>query len=263
MSDIRLDARLEVPFARGRDIQFDDLTRLCDRLKECLRTTESAITDEIPQAKYRLDDLELGSINVALTPIEGSSVERVAAETIKLFKSSIAALQLDGIVDQRLTRVALLAYKRLAETFLKRKSIVRVAGVDITTRLVANIDELLGRYFVSEGTVKGRIERLNIHNKRECALFTPIHDRGIECSFDTDTFEEVHASVGKNATVYGKLRFSGRSATPDHIYITSVEIHPDDDDLPTLGALRGLLDVSALGGLSSTAFLANVRNGEE
>jgi hypothetical protein len=264
MSETRLEARLEPPVTPGREIQFDDLTRLCDRLKECLRATESALTDEAPHAKYQLVELELASVDIALKPLRGSRLEDIAASTIRLFTSTVAALQFDGIVDPRINRAALQSYRKFADTFLKRDSTVRIGGVSLTTRFVSNIDDLLGRYFVSEGTVKGRIERLNIHHdKNVCALFSPIHDRGIECSFDSEVFPQVHAAVGKNATVLGKLKFSGRSALPEHIYITSVEVHPDDDDLPTLGSLRGLLGPDALGGMSTEDFLASVRNGSD
>jgi hypothetical protein len=258
-----LKARLEVPEDRGREIQFDDLTKLCDRLKECLRATESSITEDVPRARYKLTELELGSVDIALAPAERGQLTDVAASTIGLFNRSVAAINAGKGVDDRLTRVALQAYKKLAETFLRRKSTVSIAGIQITTRFVANIEELLGRYFMSEGSVKGRIERLNIHNKNECALYSPIHDRGIECSFDTETFPEVHAALGKNSTVLGKLKFSGRSALPEHIHITSVQIHPDDDELPTLGSLRGFLGASALGGMSTTEFLSSMRNGDE
>ncbi len=262
MADIFLEAKLEVPLDRGREVQFDDLTRLCDRLKECLRTTETSITNEAPQAKYRLKELELGSIDIVLGAAHNNPLADIASGTIQLFNSSVAALQTGGIVDPRLTRLTLIAYKKFAETFMRRNSQLKIGGLPITSRFVANIDELLGRYFISEGSVKGRIERLNIHNKNECALFSPIHDRGIECNFDTTVFPEVHAAVGRNATVFGKLKFSGRSALPEHIHILSVQVHPPDDELPTLGSLRGLLDISALGGLSTADFLATVRNGD-
>lgn len=256
-----LDARLEMPFERGRYVQFDDLTRLCDRLKECLRSTESAVTGDTPNAKYRLRELELGSIEISLAPLYSEESAGIAADTIQLFNTTVAALQSGTQVDDRLGRPTLLVYKKLAETFFRRNSRISVGGVEITSRFVANIDELLGRYFVSEGSVKGRIERLNIHNKRECALFSPIHDRGIECSFETETFPVVHAAVGKNATVFGKLKFSGRSALPDHILITGIDVHPEDDDLPTLESLRGLITSSNLDNLGPSGFLASIRNG--
>ncbi len=263
MARTELQAKLETDPNRGGRVQFDDLTRLCDRLKECLRATETAITDKIPRAKYELTGLALGSVEMAMTPIANGPLSDVAAGTIRLFKNSVAALQTGKSVDPRLGRHALEAYKRLAEAFLRRKSRVSVAETVITTRFVANIEDLLGRYFMSEGSVKGRIERLNIHNKNECALFSPIHDRGIECNFDTEVFQEVHAAVGRNATVQGRLKFSGRSALPEHIYITSVQLHPDDAELPTLGSLRGMLSEDALGGLSVAGFVASLRIGNE
>lgn len=248
MTSPRLEAYVKGSDDRGGELYFDDLTRLCENLSACLRATEAAITQKRPQARYHLDRIESGSISLIIGVEQECEESSIANEAIRLFNNTVDALQKGSAVDSRLGRKALEAYRQLAERFLKHRAQLRLSGVKITSRFVSTVDELLQRFFVSHGSVKGRIERLNIHNRNECSLYVPISDIGIDCTFDKELFSQVHAAVGQNATIYGTLEFSGQNALPETVKIDSIEIHRADKELPTLMELRGLLRKSPING---------------
>jgi hypothetical protein len=151
----------------------------------------------------------------------------------------------------------------MADRFLRKGRKLAIAGVAITTQFVANIEKLLGEMSVSEGSIKGRVERQDIHERNAFTLFTPLATTGIVCTYDKDKFELVNSAMGKYVTVTGKLHFRGWEGIPVRVTMTDLEIHPPDDDLPTLASLRGLLSDSATGGLSAIDFIHTLRHGEK
>src|SRR5262249_9323233 len=92
----------------------------------------------------------------------------------------------------------------------------------------------------SVGTVKGRLERLNVHNRQEFIIYPPIAGVHVRCLFPEDLFSLVQAAIKQNITVSGTLVFRPESAFPERVHVRSIDIHPADEELPKLAALRGL-----------------------
>src|ERR1700733_9724595 len=91
------------------------------------------------------------------------------------------------------------------------------------------------------GAVKGRLERLNLHDRNEFTLYPPISGFSVTCEFPEELFETVQHAIRRNVTVYGKLTFKQQGPYPERVVVQTLEIHPDDSELPTLHSLRGVL----------------------
>jgi hypothetical protein len=259
MTAVLVEARLEGPQGDRHQVYLGDLKQLSDQLSTCLGVAEKAITKARPRIKYRIENLGTGSLVLTLGNGE-SDAQSPYNKTVALFNRTVSALQAGAAIDPRIGRPALESFRKLVDVFLRRNRSLSLNGVELTTRYIANIDDLLKMTIVSEGSFKGRIERLNIHNKNEFALYTPLSEHGVVCTFDPELFQEVRDAIGKSATVSGKLHFHGDEGFPAHINVNSIVTNPDDDELPTLASLRGIFPASAFGNQSAIEFIQTVRD---
>jgi hypothetical protein len=197
---------------------------------------------------------------MTVSTVSPPDAPQAGREVYDTFKRTIRALESGDKVDSRLRPSDLKVFRELAAPVWRGEKRVRVAGVQLSTQYVANIDKLVGTTTRSKGTVKGRIERLNVHDRHEFALYPPIGDAVVTCTFTDEQFEEVKRAIKQNVTVSGVLYYRGDSAYPERVQAEKIEIHPADEKLPTLGSLRGLMP-EATGGKPVVEFLQTIRNG--
>src|SRR5260370_42563342 len=86
----------------------------------------------------------------------------------------------------------------------------------------------------SVGTVKGRLERLNLHNRNEFVIYPPVPGVQVTCLFPEELFSQVQAAIKQNITVSGRLVFRPGSAFPERVHVRRIEIHPAAEKLPQL-----------------------------
>jgi hypothetical protein len=111
------------------------------------------------------------------------------------------------------------------------------------------------------GAVKGRLERLNLHDHNEFTLYPPIPGYSITCEFPEELFDKVHLAIRRSVTVYGKLTFKQKGPYPERVVVHSLEIHPVDSELPSLQSLRGLL-LDPTNGVKTADLNGASRNGQ-
>ena len=138
-----------------------------------------------------------------------------------------------------------------------------IDGVRITTQYVANIDRILEGKTVSTGSVSGCLERLNVHNADEFSLFPAISDDEIVCVFPEKLWETVQKAIKRMVTVYGKMTYLHDTAFPARVRVESIDIHPNDDELPTLKDLRGLFGMDSTDGMTAAEFVRAIRDEED
>jgi hypothetical protein len=76
-----------------------------------------------------------------------------------------------------------------------RPSRPRPRRIQVTKRLVANVDELIGPRLESFGTVEGTLEAVTIHGRRAFYIWDQLSGRRVECFFgDRITLEDILAA---------------------------------------------------------------------
>jgi hypothetical protein len=94
----------------------------------------------------------------------------------------------------------------------------------------------------SIGTVEGKLQALNIHEKPpRFAIYDLLTDRRVECYFTTRIkLEDVLAGVGRRVAVTGliKTRPTGERVS---IEARELRLFPAEDELPTPDDVRGIL----------------------
>jgi len=193
----------------------------------------------------------------AIRPKKGADYR---TEVLSLFKKTVATLQAGGAVDPRWTPEALEDFRALYKAPRKTKEIW-IGGKQITSRYLANIDEILKPALASEGSVTGILERLNVHDKNEFVLYPPLWG-AVTCAFPDELFEQVRAAIKRNVTVFGTLGYPPDKPYPAKVQVKSLEVHPPDDELPTLRELRGSFR-GCLEGETATEFVRAIRDDQD
>lgn len=244
----------------GGNVQLADFRKFCDSLTLCLRRVETKFPDgALTRLRYRIVSLSHGSASLTVEPIPPSKGNDFGPDVIDLFSETIGSLQSGKPVDPRLNNDDLGAFRELAAPIHRNVREMRIAKTNLTSRFIANIDEIVGTAIPSEGSVKGRLERLNLHNRFEFVIYPPIPGYSVKCSFRDDQYETIHDAIRKNVTVCGKLHFRPGSPFPQQVHVETIEIHPPDEQLPKLAELRGSWKGST-GELSAVKFIQATRD---
>ncbi len=110
------------------------------------------------------------------------------------------------------------------------------------------------------GDVSGILESINIHEgKNTCWLYPVDGNKGIMLHFEKRHLAKLKVSIGEHITISGMVFYKYGDFHPYKVEVHTVEVHPKDDDLPSLldlcGAAPGLT-----GGLSTEEFIREIRN---
>jgi hypothetical protein len=252
-----IEARLVGTDEDAGYVQFDDFRHFCDAMSVCLHRAEKVVAGDGGQIRYRVKELQCGSAIIGLEALRRKKGQDVRTAVVRFFKDTVAAIQSGRSIDSRLTAEGLSEFRKLY-TVVKRAKEVWIAGKLITSRYLANIDEILRPALVSEGTVRGRIERLNVHEKNEFVLYTPLWE-GVICEFPEDLFEQVREAIKRNVTVTGKLAYLLDKPYPTRVHVRDLEVLPEDDELPTLSQLRGMFQ-NCTEGKTAIEFVRAIRD---
>jgi hypothetical protein len=145
--------------------------------------------------------------------------------------------------DQALREAKALA--NLVNDALPRIALVNGAvGSDATKQLMTHVDQVIGEGRESIGTIEGKLQALNIHEKpQRFAIFDLLTDRRVECYFGENVeLEEVLRGVGRRVAVSGiiKTRGTGERFSID---VRTLRVFPAESDLPTPDDVRGILRI--------------------
>ena len=112
------------------------------------------------------------------------------------------------------------------------------------------------------GTLKGRLRRADAGGSRgKFRIDSLMGSQSAQCAFPAGKEEEFLHAVGRKVLASGELHYPAGSDLPRSIKVETVEILPEDDELPNLADLRGIApDIT--GDLSSEEFVRMLRNDE-
>ena len=138
-------------------------------------------------------------------------------------------------------------------------SAVRIGDTDLTPLFRTHVNHLLSRMTRSEGTLTGRIERLNVHGQRTFRLYRPGRGTAVVCTFPNTLFEQVREGLRRSVTVSGTIIYAPDGGLPERVEVRELQVHPAANTLPKLTDLRGTLGPDATGGESVVEFVHALR----
>lgn len=129
------------------------------------------------------------------------------------------------------------------------------ASVDASTS--ESVERLLRDSHQALGSVIGQLEAVSIHEQRVARVYSTDWSGSVECHFGEDLTRDVAAALGSRVVASGTIQRTA-TGTPTRLRLTSLELLPDANDLPSIDDLIGI-DPDFAGGLSGENYVAQQR----
>jgi hypothetical protein len=239
-------------------VRLDDFNQFCRSLRKCLRRVDDVVRPDGPRVQYRITDMQAQSAALKLEPVLRELPQQGGKVVLRLFRDTVTRLQAGKPVDHRFTFDDLETFRELVIPLKQHSSQVWVDGSQLGAEYAANIDRILGSAVPSQGQVTGRLERVNVHERYEFVLF-PVAGSPIKCKFGEKLLDQVRKGIKRTVTVSGTLFFQPDKPFPDRANVAGMEIHPRDDDVPSLMQLRGIAP-KCTGDRSAVEFVRAIRD---
>ena len=218
-----------------------------------------------PTLRWAIVHLNIGSPAVmtlkALPPMTGKDV---SGDVVTHYVDGLELLAQRRGLPTFFSDHALNAAKRLADLTRGNECVVIVRtehrSVRISQQISANVDDLINRSYVSEGSVEGVIEMVTIHDHTYFRIYDAIQGWGVPCYFRQESIDQVRDALGKRASITGSLR-SDRLGKPEAMQVSGIRIL-GLEPLPTPSEVRGIAS-GMTGGLKAEEYLRQVRRDDE
>lgn len=232
----RMSLSLAGPFGPA---SLSDFATAVNAFRNSLRNVARCLTGE-ENVEYEVSGLRIGSTIVEAEPTEEWAQVGVAVSD--LFEASLEAIQAAQPLDLRIdfpTLSALNGFSRLAK---KPGVSISIGRTTLTSSYSERLALLLEPESASMGSVSGRLEGISIHGTNKFILYPAVAGEQVECFFEAKDLAEVAGALGREVTVFGKLRYAKRKAFPVRVDVEGIELMPVVSELPTLlnacGAMR-------------------------
>jgi hypothetical protein len=255
----------------GERVRLNDFITQLAALKDALLQTERLLYGTDGSVYYRI--IELRQQSPALLTIEAVSKPNQPdnrGPIIGRFFSYLEALtRKDPSARAEMDLSALQAFKNLATTKNRHISELRVGNLHTGTPysrdfalnqdFASAVSTVIGPDELAQGSVLGALEMINLHNTPRFAIFQTLGNRKVTCNFPVELKGTVIAALEKYVKVTGTLHFKKWDPRPHEIDAASIEVYPDESELPQLTDLAGL-NPDIVDGMASEDFLAAARH---
>ena len=255
----------------GERVRLNDFINQLTALKDALVQTERLLYGTGGSVYYRI--IELRQESPAQLTIEAVSKPNKPDNTRpivgRFFDYLDALVRNDPSARAEMDLGALEAFQDLAPTKNRRISELRVGNpraaeaslrsFRLDSSFASAVKTAIGPDELSEGSVLGALEMINLHNDPRFAVFQPINNRKVMCNLPADLKGSVIAALDKYVKVTGTLHFKKWDPRPHEIDAKAIEIYPDEKDLPQLTDLAGV-NPGIVDGMASEEFLAAARH---
>jgi hypothetical protein len=241
---LRLDLGIE-------DVTLGRLIEAQERFLGVIREVTRDVVGSPGGVRWLVEDIETNSLDLVLRPepARASVAQALMAELVGTIARGIRTLEEEAHRPPHFNDAALGQARDLAR--LRGRGItkieVRAADIEtrVTTRTVANIEDVVGRTITAIGTVEGRLEAINVHGDRVFYVWDPITRRRIRCDFGHRIpSTEVGRAVERRVAVTGELRYK-ENGTLIEIRADELTVLEEADQLPTADDVRGILAARA------------------
>lgn len=237
--------RLGVTGELGRMDYAAVLTALQDSFELLQRTAQRVLGDRAAEITWQLSGLQESS---AMTLIETHPTDHVTADELTEVAMTYTADLADpgGRLpedDVPLLRKILIGLQRHSSGGLlaqvESDPAAQRALLDPATTL-PSLDLPRPAELRVIGSVTGRLEGLNVHQRLQASLWNELDRRRVLVTFPETAYAVVHAALRKRVEVFGVL-VEDADGRPLRVRLEELEVLTGDDELPTLSSLFGTM----------------------
>jgi hypothetical protein len=246
------------------DVWLKDMLRQLQAWQKVL--LESARVLDTPDVYVRVADLSHNSPSTFTLEVvpSGKDIES-AARLVDGVHSTLRKLAANESPDLPFDTQALNAFKELASPIKQgyvEQSRVKFEDewLEVDSTLPTSVDKVLGPDEFEDGSMTGRLEKINLHrNSNVFTLYSTMDHWQLRCVFDRSLRTDAVNAVDRHVTVFGRMKYKSRDAHPYEMRVEEIEVHPADENLPRLADLRGIAP-GLTGGKTSVEYVAQIRN---
>jgi hypothetical protein len=262
----------------SRDVRFSELITQLEAVKVALKETEVCIRDgahKFTPLDYRVIDLTHSSPSqFELQPIADKGNRDYANRVLKTFTTELRRIRSRSRLIARPDINRLIAYDEIGPREKSHVDTVRIAlrekkratrpvtrEATVDKKFKQNLENILGPDEITYGAVSGRLEYVNVHNRRTFRLYPLVGPRWIRGRFTVDLLPEIRKGLDRHVTVFGKLQFKSWDKHPYAMVAHSVDVHEPDNELPTFNDLKGIAP-DLTGNIRSSDWVRKIRDEE-
>ena len=112
--------------------------------------------------------------------------------------------------------------------------------IDITRKISANVDELIGSEYKSLGTIEGRLRTVTEAGGVHFVVQDALTHNNVRCYFDPEKADEYMTAWRKRVAVYGEIRYR-KDRMPVSITVQRFRVLRESKELPAVKEMRGIL----------------------
>ncbi len=94
------------------------------------------------------------------------------------------------------------------------------------------------------GTIEGRLEAIQDHGNLQLRIRDALLRQTVRCYIPDEMLKDALGNFRKRVEVHGNIHYR-KNGTPISIEVSKIDPLPDDDDLPGINDVRGILRMSA------------------
>ncbi len=243
-------------------IQLADFLGALQQFKSALSQADLAATHG-RSSKLRIVELSLSSpARVGIEVIPLNPTEDYSSEIAETFFAA-SRKQIDPTRSEAnrallnaVTNIASMVGKSVAQVTFKNGT----EQVTLTPALRLEIEQILPQEHFTKGTVRGRLEFINLHGgANKFRIYPLVGPRKVICRFRPENLDKAIGAVNKPVAVMGLLQYRRGEYFPRAIDVIDIQPLPPDSELPALSQLRGIAP-DATDGMKSEDFVRKLRD---
>ncbi len=249
----------------NENIRLSDFIQELTSIKETLIEIDRRITRTTkPSTDFRIIDLSRASPSCIV--LEAIPIEPEIDNTSIVIDKFISGLQsiTKGFAPKDFDSPLLEQFEKIGKGLRRKlkevKFLYKDLSVIIGKTFEGQILKLIGESQFVDGSIEGTLEMINIHKKvNKFRIYPIVGPKKVNCHFPESLYNDVIKAIGHYINVKGKLEYKERDDFPYTVNVDSIEIYPDENELPTIFDLRGIAP-NATGSLSSEEFVRKLRD---
>jgi hypothetical protein len=218
-------------------------------------------------AGTRLRIVGLSHGSEAAVTIEASAKESSARSNARrIFPEAIRAIENlnAGRVSETLPRGFLESFQEVALGLRRELKEMNLEGngnrIMVTDEALQSVESFLRPQLTYTGTIRGELQLLNLHKGENMFRVYPVVGPNyITCYFNSSMKEKVKEAVDRYVEISGVFYHKHGEDIPYQVDVKSIEIFPDEANLPTMEDIRGMVKVRK--GTSAEDLLEQERHG--
>jgi len=257
--------RLRGSDRRGGRVRLADFLGFFGAVRMTLVHVDRIVSGGDRAADYVIADLHMSTPAVEILPVPRPNMPDSAAQIPGRWVGALHDIQVDGRRPVGFDDSALEAFGKLSRQLGTGVSAADVAYGDLTAEITPQIHEaverILGETTTSLGSVSGSLDAINAHAQNTFYIYPAVSPGRIPCRFPKEMIPEAGAALTRHVTVEGLMHYRAGEALPKEVEVQQLIVHPREDELPTLGSLRGSAP-DMTGGMTSVQFVRSLRDAE-